>query len=314
MLKRFCLTFIILTIIILAFAKEQPQPRIYLEGYHPLIYNKVDVYKLYKGLNYIKSQPYWIREFEPDTKEQINYPEEKVIIHTKIDDFDLVPPRILSFDTYFANLQEKAFYKSMLSLYLTQAQQTTVTKTGMIKEFSIDLPSIAVPKAVQKVLGSSAGRLNIDGTEKISMEVGSTKRKNVAIYETNTASQLDIKMRQDTNLRLTGTIGEKIGVNLKYNSNQDQQFFDPDNINIKYTGTEDELFQTIEGGNIALSLPGSRYISYSAASQGLFGITSKLKYKNLDLTFIASTEEGQKNTQHYVGTSQADSTIFRSRD
>ena len=150
----------------------------------------------------------------------------------------------------------------MLSLYLTQAQQTTVTKTGMIKEFSIDLPSIAVPKAVQKVLGSSAGRLNIDGTEKISMEVGSTKRKNVAIYETNTASQLDIKMRQDTNLRLTGTIGEKIGVNLKYNSNQDQQFFDPDNINIKYTGTEDELFQTIEGGNIALSLPGSRYISY----------------------------------------------------
>ena len=63
MLKRFCLIFIILTIIILAFAKEQPLPRIYLEGYHPLIYNKVDVYKLYGGLNYIKSQPYWIREF-----------------------------------------------------------------------------------------------------------------------------------------------------------------------------------------------------------------------------------------------------------
>lgn len=314
MLKRFCLAFIILIIISLGLAKEQPLPRIYLEGYHPLIFNKVDVYKLYGGLNYVKSQPYWIKDFEPETKEEIDYSQEKVIIHTKIDKFELIPPRTISFNTYFANLQEKAFYKSMLSQYLTQSQQTTLTKTGMIKEFSLELPSIAVPKAVQKVLGSSAGRLNIDGTEKISMEVGSTKRKNVAIYESDTASQLDIKMRQDTNLRLTGTIGEKIGVNLKYNSSQDQQFFDPDNINIKYTGTEDELFQIIEGGNIALSLPGSHYISYSAASQGLFGITSKLKYKNLDLTFIASTEEGQKNTQHYVGTSQADSTIFRSRD
>ena len=166
MLKRFCLAFIILIIISLGLAKEQPLPRIYLEGYHPLIFNKVDVYKLYGGLNYVKSQPYWIKDFEPETKEEIDYSQEKVIIHTKIDKFELVPPRTISFNTYFANLQEKAFYKSMLSQYLTHSQQTTLTKTGMIKEFSLELPSIAVPKAVQKVLGSSAGRLNIDGTEK----------------------------------------------------------------------------------------------------------------------------------------------------
>ena len=53
--------------------------------------------------------------------------------------------------------------------------------------------------------------------QKVTIKVGSTKRKNVAIYETENTGQLDIKMEQETNLRLTGTIGDKIGVNLKYN-------------------------------------------------------------------------------------------------
>jgi cell surface protein SprA len=82
-------------------------------------------------------------------------------------------------------------------------------------------------------------------------------------------------MEQETNLRLSGTIGEKIAVNLKYNSKQDEQLFDPNNINVKYTGDEDEVIRSIEAGNITLSLSGSRYISYSTSSQGLFGVTSK---------------------------------------
>jgi hypothetical protein len=34
-------------------------------------------------------------------------------------------------------------------------------------------------------------------------------------------------MEQETNLRLSGKIGDKIAVNLKYNSKQDEQLFDP---------------------------------------------------------------------------------------
>jgi hypothetical protein len=43
-------------------------------------------------------------------------------------------------------------------------------------------------------------------------------------------------------------------------------------------------------------------------------VTSKFKYGDLDLSVIASKEEGQKNTMSYVGQSQADSVVFRSRD
>ncbi|HQB98290.1 MAG TPA: hypothetical protein PKZ46_05090, partial [Candidatus Cloacimonadota bacterium] len=74
------------------------------------------------------------------------------------------------------------------------------------------------------------------------------------------------------------------------------------------------MVRSIEAGNITLSLSGSRYISYSTSSQGLFGVTSKFKYGDLDLSVIASKEEGQKNTMSYVGQAQADSVVFRSRD
>jgi hypothetical protein len=310
--------YFILGLIILSFcgqlAAAEMTPRIYLEGYDPLIFNRVDVYKINGGLVWLKSRPYRIRDFGLETDEEIDYQSQQVVISTKIGEFEVVPKRVVSFQTYFDNVRHKAFRKSLLSQYQTRTQQTSVTTTGLIKEFKLELPTIAMPKAVQRVLGSSAGKLNLDGTEKVTIEAGSTKRENVAIYETDNASNFDIKMKQETNLRLSGTIGDKIGVNLKYNSSQDEQLFDPDNISIKYTGDEDEIFQSIEGGNITLALSGSRYISYSTASQGLFGVTSKLKYKNLDLTLIASTEEGQKNTQSYTGTSQADSTVFRSRD
>ncbi len=313
MLKRSSLTFVLVILAALAAAQSFPG-RFYLEGYTPLIYNTVDVYKINKGLNLNTGQPYIVRDFAPQSKEEIDFANQAVTIYTRVEGLDLVPPRVVSFDTYFSNLQSQSFRRSLFNQYKTQTQQTQVTTTGLIKEFVLELPTIAMPKAVQKVLGSSAGKLNLDGTQKVTLQVGSTKRKNVAIYETNNASNFDIKMEQETNLRLSGTIGEKIAVNLKYNSKQDEQLFDPNNVSIKYTGDEDELIQSIEAGNITLSLAGSRYISYSTASQGLFGVTSRLKYGNLDLTMITSKEEGQKNTQRYIGTSQADSTVFRSRD
>jgi hypothetical protein len=313
MLKRLLIP-LIPFIVISALTANSFYPRLYLPGYVPQVENQMDVYKLNKGLELYKDQPYLIQGFKLDRKEKVDFEAQKVIISTQIGDFKLVPDRTVSFDSYFTNLKKKAFRKSLIENFSSRTQQTEVTTTGLIREFVLEIPSIAMPKAVQKVLGSSPPRLNLDGTQKISLEAGSVKRKNVAIYEADNSSRFEVKMEQETNLRLSGTIGDKISVNLKYNSKMDEQLFDPNNVSLKYTGDEDEIIKSIEAGNITLALAGSRYISYSTASQGLFGVTSKLKYGNLDLTLIASTEEGEKNKQSYIGTSQADSTVFRSRD
>jgi len=313
MKKRLSLIISVVTLIGIVYANVF-YPRLYVQGFYPLINNKVVPYKIDKGMNLYRAKPYEINTFAPETKEKIDFAEQRIIISTQIGNTKIAPDYAISFDGYIANMQKKVFRQSMKANILAPSSATQTAVGGLIREFSLDLPKIAVPRAVQKVLGSKAGKLNLDGTQKITLQASSTKRKQVPIYETSRRSTFDLKMEQETNLRLTGTIGEKIAVNMKYNSKQDEQFFDPNNINVKYSGTEDEVLQSIEAGNISLSLSGSRYISYSTSSQGLFGITTKMKYRDLNLTMIASKEEGQKNTQSYIGQSQADSTIFRSRD
>lgn len=291
-----------------------PSIRLYLDSYNPIIFNRIDVYKFNKGLNVNKARPYDISAFAPTYKERVDFLAQRVWLSFYIGDIKITEDVSISFDNYFLGIQNKVFRKSLLAIQKTATGQTQVSSSGLIKEFVLDIPAIAIPKAVQKVLGSKAGRLNLDGTQKLTFQGSSTKRKQIPIYETQQGATFDLKMEQETNLRLTGTIGEKIAVNLKYNSKQDEQIFDANNVNVKYTGNEDEFIKSIEGGNISLSLSGSRYVSYSTSSQGLFGISSKFKYKNLDLSIIASKEESQKNTQSYIGQSQADSTNVRSRD
>jgi len=289
-------------------------PRLLIPGYNPLVNNRVDVYKLDGGLNVFRQKPYDIPALEIARQEEIDFEAQRVIVFTLVENLNLHPPIPLSFDQYLTNMQRHAFRKSLNANIKEYTRTAEVVSGGLIGEFVLELPTIALPRTVQRVLGSGASRLNLDGTQKVTIAVSSTKRKQIPIYEIENRSTFDIQMEQETNLRLSGTIGDKIEVNLKYNSNQDEQLFDPNNVNIKYTGDEDEVVRSIEAGNIALSLSGSRYISYSTSSQGLFGVTGKFKYKDLDLTVIASKEEGQKNTMSYVGQAQADSVVFRSRD
>ncbi|MCK9158454.1 MAG: hypothetical protein M0P53_06535 [Candidatus Cloacimonas sp.] len=286
-------------------------PRLYIPDYNPVINNRIEVYKINKAMNYYKARPLEIPAFAPEYKEKIDFTNNKVILSVQVGDYKIAPDVIISFDRYFSNMQMKAFHKSIIANIKTQAQATQTVSSGLFKDLTL-LPEIAMPKAMQKVLGSSAGRLNLDGTQKLTLQASNTRRKQVPIYDESGKNVFDLKMEMETNLRLSGTIGDKIAVNFKYNSKQDEQLFDMNNVNVKYTGYDDEFVQSIEGGNIALSLGGSRYVSYSASSQGLFGITSKFKYGNLDLNLIASKEESQKNTQTYVGKSQADSSTVSS--
>ena len=214
MIKRFLLCLIGLFLLGSLFANVFPL-HLHLDGYYPVLDNKVLFYKFDKGIGYIKQRQLLVNNLAPTTREKIDFDNRQVIISTLMDDKKVTPDRIISFDSYFASLQRKAFRKSYFAQVKTKRQQTVVTTSGLIGEFKLELPSIAMPKAVKRFLGSSAGRLNLDGTQKLTLEVGSTKRKLQPIYETSSKSRFDLKMEQETNLRLSGKIGDKIDVNLK---------------------------------------------------------------------------------------------------
>ena len=92
-----------------------------------------------------------------------------------------------------------------------------------------------------------------------------------------------------------GKVGDRVSVDLNYNSERDFDF--ENNIRINYSGPEDEIVQKIEAGNISLSLPSTQFVTFSGQSQGLFGIKSLMKLGPVDITSIASIERTKKEKQ-----------------
>ncbi|MCD4650747.1 MAG: hypothetical protein K8S56_03050, partial [Candidatus Cloacimonetes bacterium] len=220
--------------------------------------------------------------------------------------------------------REEAFARSFESKFrqiMREKTQTLLRETDRDSglgifggEFTIPLPRIAMPRAVQLFMGDKAARLSIDGSQKLTLSLTQTEKENFYVAEEGTRKDYDFNMLQVLSLRLRGQIGEKIHVNVIHNSTNTTSLGDNNTIEIKYVGNEDEIIQSIEGGNISLSLTGSRYIGYSASSEGLFGIKSKLKFGSLEITTIVGKEEGEKSTQRYEGNTTSDSITVHSKD
>ncbi|OQY37901.1 MAG: hypothetical protein B6226_04470, partial [Candidatus Cloacimonetes bacterium 4572_65] len=283
-----------------------------LGDFKTLYGNKIDLYNL--GSKQLNEKMYFNSMF-PDTEEVIDFENQRVAISTKINGIDIYPTIYIPIDLYFENLFRYTFDKKLydVTLALFNLEERT-TASGLIPDLVFDLPKFARSKAVRRIFGEKAGRLSFTGSEKLTISATDTKNDNLGLSESGQGGGLTPKMNQKLNMRLKGTIGEKIHVDLKYNSDQEESFFDPNNINIEYKGNEDEIVKSVQAGDISLNLSGSEFIGYSSSSQGLFGIKSELEVGNFALTTIMSQEEGQKNKRTFTGKTQSDSSIVEARD
>ncbi len=124
------------------------------------------------------------------------------------------------------------------------------------------------------------------------------RKSDQQVSVTGDASQINPSFKQDLRLGITGTIGDKLKVNVDWDT---QSQFDYQNqVKLNYTGYEDEILQNVEAGNVSMQTP-SQLIS---GGQSLFGIKSEFQFGNLNLTTIASQQEGQSNTLDIEGGAQ----------
>ncbi len=285
-------------------------PYYYLPYYTPFRSNKIDYYKIKPGISINKKQALFLEAFKQKTETSVDYDNQFILIKVKYDQYLLTEPFLISWEDYldnsFESVYKDLFNKTKKDILKQKDRQST---QGIIPEIIIKLPAMALPKGVKKIMGTKAGRLNLSGSQKLTLSTTSTKKDTKQVSEAGNPTNFDITMKQDLNLNLNGTIGEKINVNVKYSSGQETSIFDPNNIKLSYTGDEDEIVQSIEAGNTSLSLSGSRFIGVSASSQGLFGIKTLLKIGDLNITAIASKEESQKSKKTFKGNSEAESTL-----
>lgn len=308
-MKLFTLIFILILCIFTNLHANYYEPNYSLEDYVPLNNNVPDYFKTTKSFNSNLGKNVYLGANSQNNQFIIDSKNQMVEIIVKVDQLVIAGPYYITFDDYLNNSFMTSFYveldKAKKELF---DQKNRKQVKGLIPEIVIKLPPMAMPKGVRKIMGNKAGRLNLSGTQKLSISASQTKKETKAVSESGSNNNFDVSMKQDLNLTLNGTIGEKIKVDVKYNSNQESGILDPNNIKIAYEGEEDEIVQRIDAGNTSLSLSGSRYISLSASSQGLFGIKTLLKIGSLNITAVASKEESQKNTKSYKGNAQSDST------
>jgi hypothetical protein len=172
---------------------------------------------------------------------------------------------------------------------------------------SIDIP-ITFPDRIGRVIGQGAN-LAVSGSEKISFGGQTRYDVNERATEFGKRSRFPtLDMKQHLKIDLTGTVGEKIHVTVHHDSEIDTPL--ENRIKLKYQGYDDEIVQSIEMGNTNLNLPGSRFVSYSGMQQGLFGAKMLARLGDLDLTLIASKQEGRTASHSFVGAGSRDSTVI----
>jgi len=309
---KFKVFLIILSLAVLVSANVF-EPNLRIRGIAKLNYNEIDVYGFQKGLSITAYPHIKFGNYQIQTIKELDFDARNVKLTARLNDIELYPPTYISFETYYQN----ALYSYFKSEFLRKCREIMNDKDreqgeGLIPEIVIKLPKMALPRSVRRFMGDKAGRLNLNGSQRLTF-AGRMSKRSDALGEGDDNTDFTPEMRQDLTLRLRGTIGEKIHVNVNHQSTSDEDVMPtPSEININYEGNEDEIVKAVDGGNISLSLSGSKFISYSASSEGLFGIKTQMEAGDLRITTIMGKDEAKKNTQTWTGDSQADSTVFKS--
>lgn len=162
---------------------------------------------------------------------------------------------------------------------------------------------IAIPvrirsRAFQTIFGGDRVSLSVTGQININGGLRHEKRSQ-AMIATTRGSNYNFKMQQTQQFKVQGNVGDKVTVSVDQDS---ERPFDFENtVRLNYDGYDDEIIQSIQAGNISLSLPATRFVSFSAQNSGLFGIKSEAQIGNFHLTTIASQEKGENKSLKITG-------------
>lgn len=159
---------------------------------------------------------------------------------------------------------------------------------------------IKLPRTLEKIIGrGEKTRIKISGREHISIGGESTVIKpfipNERVQSQSYFPSLD--MKQQLQVNLSGTIGEKIIIEVDH----DSEAIGPEGTKIKlmYRGLEDEVIKTIEAGDVGLTLPNSNLLGYSSNKSGLFGVKVTGQVGRADFTVVASKQKAEASSKTF---------------
>jgi hypothetical protein len=190
--------------------------------------------------------------------------------------------------------------EAVVTSVTSQRRGTGERRAGLI---SVDIP-LPMPSQLESIFGpGDKTHIDISGREEITF-AGESRRIEPFIgvegqQKQSLFPQLD--MEQKLSVTLSGTIGDKVFVQVDHSS---EQTLDNNNkVQLWYEGYEDDVIKRVDLGNTNLSLSGSNLISFSSASTGLFGVKVLAEIGSTEMTVIASKQEGETSGASFSPTS-----------
>ena len=205
-----------------------------------------------------------------------------------------------SLDWYVKQLHKQIWKNKYLEIMLKDSKDSDKRRSGQMLELvGVDMGRLG--RASLQV----SGNVNING--KMVFQDQELVRSTL-----NETQNTHLEFDQKQNLNIQGKIGDRITVAMDQDSERDFDW--ENNIRISYEGYEDDIIQEIQAGNISLSLPSTKYVTFSGKNQGLFGIKGISKLGPVDVTTIASIEKSQKEQQEWEGGGQSSTQQIRDVD
>lgn len=173
---------------------------------------------------------------------------------------------------------------------------------------TLPVPPVEAPSGINVNLPYDSG-LTISGRKLIAVKLSQTRRKSAKRSEELGVpqSQNDMEMRQELQVRIKGKVGRKITVNVDFDDTKE----DKKDISVMYQGDPGEFVQEAAFGDITLSLPSTEFVSFS---KQLFGVRTKLQYKNVTLMAIGSRSKGTTETKRFNGATKFERRVIPSNN
>lgn len=147
----------------------------------------------------------------------------------------------------------------------------------------------------EKIFGPGGVQIKTQGSAELKMGVNMKSTDNPTLAASRRKS-VGMDMDMKINLRVNGKIGDKMDMNLNYNS-ESQFDYDAQNLKLKYDGKEDEIIKLVEAGNI--SMPSNMSLIPGVSS--LFGLRTDLQFGKLKLQAVVSQKKSASTSKSSKG-------------
>lgn len=149
-------------------------------------------------------------------------------------------------------------------------------------------------KVFDRIFGSGIIDIKPRGTAELIFQVNHNIVRNPAFApRQQRVGQFDFRMK--IQLNVTGSIGDKLRVNMNYDTEATFEF--ENQMKLDFGGKEDDIIKKIELGNVSLPLNSSLI----QGSQSLFGVKTTMQFGKLQVTAVVSQQRGRTQETELTG-------------